>query len=66
VLHFNAEHSIIIFSYLDDYRDLADFYSKEKVFPTQIVEAIARQAASAVLLSQRLIVRVFCQVAHIN
>lgn len=41
VLHFEAEHSIIIFSYLDDYRDLANFYGKENVFPTQIGEAIA-------------------------
>ncbi|MEH2083968.1 MAG: aminoglycoside phosphotransferase family protein [Nostoc sp.] len=41
VLHFEAEHSIIVFSYLDDYRDLEDFYGKEKIFPTQIVEAIA-------------------------
>lgn len=41
VLHFDAEHSIIVFSYLDDYRDLADYYSKENVFTTQIGEAIA-------------------------
>ncbi|MCC5641376.1 aminoglycoside phosphotransferase family protein [Nostoc sp. CHAB 5824] len=36
VLHFEAKYSIIIFSYLDDYKDLADFYGKENVFPTQI------------------------------
>jgi hypothetical protein len=41
VLHFDAEHSIIIFSYLDEYRDLADFYGKENVFPTKVAHAIA-------------------------
>ncbi|MBD2744710.1 aminoglycoside phosphotransferase family protein [Coleofasciculus sp. FACHB-1120] len=41
VLHFDAEHSIIIFSYLDEYRDLADFYGKENVFPTKVTHAIA-------------------------
>jgi thiamine kinase-like enzyme len=41
VLHFDAEHSIIIFSYLDEYRDLADFYSKENIFPIQIASTIA-------------------------
>ncbi|MEH2145254.1 hypothetical protein [Nostoc sp.] len=46
VLHFEAEHSIIVFSYLDDYRDLADFYGKEKIFPTQIVEALATVLAT--------------------
>jgi hypothetical protein len=40
-LHFEAEYSIIVFSYLDEYRDLADFYDKENVFPTEIGEAIA-------------------------
>ncbi|MDF5717358.1 MAG: aminoglycoside phosphotransferase family protein [Rhizonema sp. NSF051] len=46
VLHFEAEHSIIVFSYLDDYRDLADFYGNENVFPTQIGEAIATVLAT--------------------
>lgn len=46
VLHFDAEHSIIVFSYLDDYRDLADFYGKEKIFPTQIATAIATVLAT--------------------
>ena len=40
MLHFEAEHSIIVFSYLDDYRDLADFYEKEKVFFPQIASAV--------------------------
>jgi 5-methylthioribose kinase len=36
VLHFDAENSIIVFNYLDDYRDLMDFYTKENSFPTEI------------------------------
>jgi len=41
VLHFEAENSIIVFSYLDEYRDLADFYGKENVFPTQVAADLA-------------------------
>lgn len=40
VLHFDAEHSIIVFNYLNDYRDLSDFYRKENIFPTSIASAI--------------------------
>ncbi|WP_414530587.1 phosphotransferase [Nodularia chucula] len=40
LLHFDAENSIIIFNYLDDYRDLMDFYSKENQFPTEIAAAV--------------------------
>ncbi|MBE9037079.1 phosphotransferase family protein [aff. Roholtiella sp. LEGE 12411] len=40
VLHFDAENSIIVFRYLDDYRDLMDFYTKEKSFPTEITREI--------------------------
>lgn len=40
LLHFDAEHSIVVFSYLDDYRDLADFYAKENIFPTEIAAKI--------------------------
>jgi thiamine kinase-like enzyme len=40
VLHFDVEDSIIIFSYLDEYRDLMDFYTKENSFPTEIASAI--------------------------
>ncbi|MDJ0732609.1 MAG: phosphotransferase [Nostocaceae cyanobacterium] len=36
VLHFNPSDSIIVFRYLDDYRDLTDFYSQEKIFPAEI------------------------------
>ncbi|AFZ35757.1 aminoglycoside phosphotransferase [Stanieria cyanosphaera PCC 7437] len=37
-IHFNPEHSIIVFNYLDNYRDLTDFYIKENIFPTAIAE----------------------------
>ena len=40
VLHFDVENSIIVFRYLDDYRDLMDFYTKEKSFTTEIATAI--------------------------
>lgn len=40
VLHFDRENSIIVFRYLDDYRDLMDFYTKENSFPTEIATAI--------------------------
>ncbi|MFK0734496.1 MAG: phosphotransferase [Gloeotrichia echinulata HAB0833] len=40
VLHFDAENSIIVFKYLDDYRDLMDFYTKEKSFSIEIAQEI--------------------------
>ncbi|WP_017318974.1 phosphotransferase family protein [Mastigocladopsis repens] len=48
MLHFNAEHSIIVLNYLNNYRDLADFYAKEKVFPTALAQrdAVASIATS--------------------
>jgi len=39
-IHFDSENSIIVFNYLDNYRDLADFYSKENIFPRKISVAI--------------------------
>jgi Phosphotransferase enzyme family len=40
ILHFDAEHSIIVFDYLDEYRDLDDFYAKEKIFPIAVAKEI--------------------------
>ncbi|MBE9119505.1 phosphotransferase [Microcoleus sp. Pol14C2] len=40
VSHFDAENSILVFNYLDDCRDLADFYAKENVFPIAIASSI--------------------------
>jgi 5-methylthioribose kinase len=46
VSHFDAENSIIVFNYLDDYRDLADFYTKENVFSSAIASSIGTIAAT--------------------
>ena len=40
LLHFDAENSIIIFRYLDEYRDLIDFYATESNFSTEITREI--------------------------
>ncbi|NES87625.1 MAG: aminoglycoside phosphotransferase family protein [Moorea sp. SIO2B7] len=40
ILHFDADNSIMVFRYLDQYQDLADFYTKEKSFPTAIASEI--------------------------
>ena len=37
-IHFDAENSIIVFNYLNDYRDLMDFYTKENIFPTLLAQ----------------------------
>ncbi|NJR47025.1 MAG: aminoglycoside phosphotransferase family protein [Hyellaceae cyanobacterium CSU_1_1] len=46
LLHFDAENSIIIFRYLDDYRDLMDFYAKESSFPREISSTIGTLLAT--------------------
>ena len=46
LLHFDAENSIIIFRYLDNYRDLMDFYIKESSFATEISTAIGNLLAT--------------------
>ena len=40
LLHFNSENAIVVFNYLTDYCDLADFYAKQNWFPTEIATAI--------------------------
>lgn len=40
ILHFNPEASILVFNYLNDYRDLADFYAKTTVFSPIIATTI--------------------------
>jgi hypothetical protein len=40
VLHFDPENSMIVFRYLDDYRDLMDFYMKEQKFPIEVARQI--------------------------
>jgi thiamine kinase-like enzyme len=46
VLHFDADNSIIVFNYLDNYRDLTDFYAKENVFPIKIAATIGEVLAN--------------------
>ncbi|MGK7893719.1 MAG: phosphotransferase [Xenococcus sp. (in: cyanobacteria)] len=46
LLHFDADNSIIIFNYLDDYRDLMDFYVKESSFPLEITNALGTLVAT--------------------
>jgi hypothetical protein len=46
MLHFDANHSIIVFNYLNEYCDLADFYTKENVFPTAIATEIGATLAT--------------------
>jgi thiamine kinase-like enzyme len=46
VVHFDKDNSIIVSSYLDDYRDLMDFYTKENSFPSEIAVAIGTLLAT--------------------
>jgi hypothetical protein len=46
VSHFDAENSIIVFNYLDDCCDLADFYAKQNVFPSPIAFSISTITAT--------------------
>ncbi len=39
-IDFDADNSIIVFNYLDNYRDLIDFYGNENIFPLVIAENI--------------------------
>lgn len=45
VLHFDADNSVIIFKYQKNYQDLAEFYAKENIYPTQIPEQIGETLA---------------------
>ena len=40
ILDFDRDNSIMVIHYLDDHRDLIDFYGKENVFPTHIAASI--------------------------
>ncbi|MEM8809409.1 MAG: phosphotransferase, partial [Cyanobacteria bacterium P01_G01_bin.38] len=46
LLHFDADRAIAVFEYLDDYRDLADFYSQEKQYPEHIAAALGQTLAA--------------------
>ncbi|MDZ8186037.1 MAG: phosphotransferase [Nostoc sp. ChiSLP02] len=45
-LHFDKENSIIVFKYLDNYRDLNDFYMKGNIFPPAIAAGIGNFIAT--------------------
>jgi thiamine kinase-like enzyme len=38
VIYFDAENSILVFNYLNDYRDLMDFYTKDNVLATALAQ----------------------------
>lgn len=40
ILHFNFQHSIIVFNYLDVYRDLAEVYVKENIYSSAISASV--------------------------
>lgn len=45
VIHFDPDNSIIVSRYLTDYRDLADFYKTENIFPVGIASAMGEVLA---------------------
>ena len=46
LLHFDRDRAIAVFEYLDDYRDLADFYSQEKQYPEHVASALGQILAA--------------------
>jgi thiamine kinase-like enzyme len=46
ILYFDRANSILVFKYLDQYRDLMDFYTKEQSFPSKIAATIGTLLAS--------------------
>jgi hypothetical protein len=46
IIHFNEEHSIIIFNYLKYHCDLIDFYTRNNVFASAIASAIGSTIAA--------------------
>lgn len=39
-LHFDRDNSVLVFKYLNQYRDLMDFYTKEQIFADKVADAI--------------------------
>jgi hypothetical protein len=46
VLHFDEKNSILVFKYLNDYRDLMNFYAKENTFPDRIAQQLGTLLAT--------------------
>lgn len=45
-LYFDNDDAIIVFNYLDNYRDLSEFYVKENIFPVAIAATIGETIAT--------------------
>jgi hypothetical protein len=46
VVHFDTENSIVVFNYLSNYRDLADFYGRINNFPVEVATEIGKLIAT--------------------
>lgn len=46
VPHFDAENSVIVFNYLNEYCDLNDFYTKKNLFPVIVAASIGKTLAT--------------------
>ncbi|PSB56546.1 phosphotransferase [Chamaesiphon polymorphus] len=46
LLHFDRDNSILVFRYLQDYRDLSNFYNKENIFDDRIAQKLGTVLAS--------------------
>jgi hypothetical protein len=46
IRHFDRENSILVFEYLQDYRDLMDFYNKENTYPDSIASHLGTVLAT--------------------
>ncbi|NEO97895.1 MAG: aminoglycoside phosphotransferase family protein [Symploca sp. SIO2E9] len=46
LLTYDSENFILVSTYLDNYRDLRDFYSKENIFPTKVATQIGNLLAT--------------------
>ncbi len=44
-IYFDLENSIMVFNYLNQYQDLAEFYAKDQVFPPEIAELLGTTLA---------------------
>ena len=45
-IHFDSENSIIVFNYLNEYQDLAEFYAQEQEFPPEISQVVGTTIAA--------------------
>lgn len=46
LLHFDRDNSILVFKYLQDYRDLSNFYTQENIFADRIAQQLGTVLAS--------------------